>query len=300
MKGIVLAGGTGTRIWPATKVTSKQLLPVYDKPMIYYPISTLMLAGIRDILIITTPQDMANYRELLGDGSAFGITFQFAIQPKPEGLAQAFIIGEKFLGEDSCLMILGDNIFHGAGLGHELSRSLPESGAHIFTYQVSNPMDYGVLEIDKYNKPISIVEKPKKFVSNLAVTGLYFFDSNVTQIAKRVLPSDRGELEITSIIEEYLHSGELSFTMLTRGTAWLDTGNPRSLHDAASYIRVIEERTGLKIACLEEIAYSSGWINEKSLLESASKLGASEYGTYLGTLPEKLKDKPPRSTHQVG
>jgi len=300
VKGIVLAGGSGTRIWPVTKVTSKQLLPVYDKPMIYYPISTLMLAGIRKILIITTPRDIESYRELLGDGSAFGVAFKFATQPKPEGLAQAFIIGEEFLEEDSCLMILGDNIFHGAGLGHELPRSLPNSGSHIFIYEVSNPSDYGVLEIDKSNRPISITEKPKHFISNLAVTGLYYFDSKVTEIARKIVPSARGELEITSLIEEYLRFGELSFTMLSRGTAWLDTGNPRSLHDAASYIRVIEERTGLKIACLEEIAYSSGWIDEDLLLKSATKLGASEYGSYLRTLPIKLLDKRSQFSHKVG
>jgi glucose-1-phosphate thymidylyltransferase len=249
--------------------------------MIYYPISTLMLAGIKEILIITTPHDREAFEKLLGDGSAFGINFQYAIQPKPEGLAQAFIIGEEFLGGDSCLMILGDNIFHGSGLGHDLSRSLPTSGAHIFTYEVVNPGEYGVLEIDSLNRPISITEKPKTFISNLAVTGLYFFDSDVSKIARRVTPSPRGELEITSVIETYLKANNLTFTKLSRGTAWLDTGNPSSLHDAASYIRVIEERTGLKIACLEEIAFNQGWITENMLRNFASTFKMNDYGKYL-------------------
>ena len=272
MKGIVLAGGTGSRLWPITKSVSKQLLPVYDKPMIYYPISTLMLAGVREILIITTPDDQPAFKNLLGDGSNFGITFTYAVQPKPEGLAQALIIGEEFLAGDSCLMILGDNIFHGAGLGHELARSLPTSGAHIFTYEVSNPSDYGVLELDKDQRPISITEKPKQYVSNLAVTGLYFFDHQASAAAKTIEPSPRGELEITSLIEHYLRNQELTFTALTRGTAWLDTGNPNSLNYAAAYIRIIEERTGLKIACPEEIAYEQGWIRN------------NPYGNYLARL----------------
>jgi len=284
MKGIVLAGGTGSRLWPMTRVISKQLIPIYDKPMIYYPVSTLMLAGIREILIITTPHDKEAFQNLMGDGSAFGISIQYAIQPKPEGLAQAFIIGEEFLGEDSCMMILGDNIFHGSGLGHDLSRSLPTSGAHIFTYEVANPSEYGVLEIDDFGRPITITEKPKKFISNLAVTGLYFFDANVSMIAKAVTPSSRGELEITSVIEAYLKEENLTFTKLSRGTAWLDTGNPGSLHDAASYIRVIEERTGLKIACLEEIAWHNGWIDKK-ILEGQIQLNAkNSYGKYLEKL----------------
>jgi glucose-1-phosphate thymidylyltransferase len=265
MKGIVLAGGTGTRLWPITKSVSKQLLPVYDKPMIYYPISTLMLAGVREILIITTPDDQSAFKNLLGDGSNFGVTFTYAVQPKPEGLAQALIIGEEFLEGKTCLMILGDNIFHGAGLGSELSHSLPKSGAHIFTYEVSNPSEYGVLELDKNFNPVAITEKPKAHVSNLAVTGLYFFDQQAPSLAKEIKPSERGEIEITTLIEQYLKKKELTFTALTRGTAWLDTGNPNSLSDAASYIRIIEDRTGLKIACLEEIALSKGWITSSEI-----------------------------------
>ena len=284
MKGIVLAGGTGSRLWPITKSVSKQLLPVYDKPMIYYPISTLMLAGVREILIITTPDDQPAFKNLLGDGSNFGITFTYAVQPKPEGLAQALIIGEEFLAGDSCLMILGDNIFHGAGLGHELARSLPTSGAHIFTYEVSNPSDYGVLELDKDQRPISITEKPKQYVSNLAVTGLYFFDHQASAAAKTIEPSPRGELEITSLIEHYLRNQELTFTALTRGTAWLDTGNPNSLNDAAAYIRIIEERTGLKIACPEEIAYEQGWITLETLKQIIASFRNNPYGNYLARL----------------
>ena len=284
MKGIVLAGGTGSRLWPITKSVSKQLLPVYDKPMIYYPISTLMLAGVREILIITTPDDQPAFKNLLGDGSNFGVTFTYAVQPKPEGLAQALIIGEEFLAGDSCLLILGDNIFHGAGLGHELARSLPISGAHIFTYEVSNPSDYGVLELDKDRRPISITEKPKHYVSNLAVTGLYFFDHQASSAAKEIIPSPRGELEITSLIEQYLRNKELTFTALTRGTAWLDTGYPNSLNDAAAYIRIIEERTGLKIACPEEIAYQQGWINSEKLTQIIENFQNNSYGNYLARI----------------
>lgn len=281
MKGIVLAGGTGSRLWPITKSISKQLLPVYDKPMIYYPISTLMLAGIREILIITTPDDQKAFQNLLGDGSNFGVNFTYSIQSKPEGLAQALIIGEDFLAGDSCLMILGDNIFHGAGLGHELSRSLPTSGAHIFTYEVSNPSEYGVLALDEDEQPISITEKPKDFVSNLAVTGLYFFDENAAAIAKSVKPSPRGELEITAVIERYLKDNSLSYTALGRGTAWLDTGNPNSLHDAAAYIRIIEERTGLKIGCLEEIGLRNNWLSKKKLVETYQTNCSPAYAEYL-------------------
>jgi glucose-1-phosphate thymidylyltransferase len=280
MKGIVLAGGTGTRLWPITKSVSKQLLPVYDKPMIYYPISTLMLAGVREILIITTPDDQSAFKNLLGDGSNFGVTFTYAVQPKPEGLAQALIIGEEFLEGKTCLMILGDNIFHGAGLGSELSHSLPKSGAHIFTYEVSNPSEYGVLELDKNFNPVAITEKPKTHVSNLAVTGLYFFDQQAPSLAKEIKPSERGELEITTLIEQYLKKKELTFTALTRGTAWLDTGNPNSLSDAASYIRIIEDRTGLKIACLEEIALSKGWITSSEI----NLVTVNFYSSYLRKL----------------
>ena len=281
MKGIVLAGGTGSRLWPITKVISKQLLPVYDKPMIYYPLATLMLAGVRDILIITTPHDRSSFETLLGDGSQFGITLSYATQPKPEGLAQAFIIGEEFLNGDSCLMILGDNIFHGAGLGHQLQETLRSGGAHIFTYGVSDPSQYGVLNIDDAGNPVSIEEKPKKPTSNLAVTGLYFFDNQVSSIAKNVTPSARGELEITSVIDSYLKQGALTVTQLSRGAAWLDTGNPNGLHDAASYVRVIEERTGLKIGCLEEIAFRNGWLARSEIEKISLELPDSVYSKYL-------------------
>jgi glucose-1-phosphate thymidylyltransferase len=281
MKGIVLAGGTGSRLWPITKVISKQLLPVYDKPMIYYPLATLMLAGVRDILIITTPHDRSSFETLLGDGSQFGINLSYATQPKPEGLAQAFIIGEEFLAGDSCLMILGDNIFHGAGLGHQLQETLPSSGAHIFTYAVSDPYQYGVLNIDDGGNPVSIEEKPTDPTSNLAVTGLYFFDNQVSGIAKKVTPSARGELEITSVIESYLRQDALTVTQLSRGAAWLDTGSPSGLHDAASYVRVIEERTGLKIGCLEEISFRNNWISFDDLETRAKVLGNNSYSQYL-------------------
>ena len=281
MKGIVLAGGTGSRLWPITASVSKQLLPVYDKPMIYYPISTLMLAGIREILIITTPEDQKAFQNLLGDGTKFGISLQYAIQVKPEGLAQALTIGEKFLAGDTCLMILGDNIFHGVGLGHELSNSLPKNGAHIFTYEVSNPNEYGVLELNSYNQPISITEKPKIFISNLAITGLYFFDQQASNIAKDISPSDRGELEITSVLSEYLEKNQLTFSTLSRGIAWLDTGNPKSLNDASTYIRIIEERTGQKIACLEEISHSQNWLTKQDLINLQLKNSGSQYYEYF-------------------
>jgi glucose-1-phosphate thymidylyltransferase len=280
MKGIVLAGGTGSRLWPITRSVSKQLLPVYDKPMIYYPISTLMLAGVREILIITTPQDQKLFQDLLGDGSDLGIAFHYEKQSEPKGLAQAFTIGEKFLANEPCLMILGDNIFYGAGLGREIEKVLPSSGAHIFTYEVSNPREYGVLEINEIGQPVSIVEKPQQPRSNLAVTGLYYFDNDVTRVAKGIIPSARGELEITSIIDFYLKSGALTHTALSRGSVWLDTGNPNAINDAATYVRVIEERSGQKIACLEEIALANGWIDKKSLFEKYSKLNNS-YANYI-------------------
>jgi glucose-1-phosphate thymidylyltransferase len=281
MKGIVLAGGTGSRLWPITKATSKQLLPVYDKPMIYYPLSTLMLAGIRDILIITTPHDQLAFQELLGDGSQFGVNLYYEIQPKPEGLAQAFIIGENFLAGESCLMILGDNIFHGVGLGHKLAEKLPKEGAHIFTYEVSDPSQYGVLTLDKNGTPESISEKPKNPNSNLAVTGLYYFDHRVSDIAKKVTPSSRGELEIASIIECYLNKNELTRTHLGRGVAWLDTGNPEAMHDAATFVRVVEQRTGLKIACLEEIALEHNWVDRVQLESNIKSLGNGSYRSYV-------------------
>ena len=281
MKGIVLAGGTGSRLWPITRSISKQLLPVYDKPMIYYPISTLMLAGVQEILIITTPQDQSQFKLLLGDGSQFGVHFSYEIQIEAKGLAQAFTIGRNFLAGDSCLMILGDNIFHGAGLGREISKVLPNSGAHVFTYEVSNPSEYGVLKLLPDSDPEFVIEKPTEFVSNLAITGLYFFDEKVCDIADKVKPSQRGELEITSIISSYLNAGELGYTTLSRGSAWLDTGNPNSLSDACTYVRVIEERTGLKIACLEEIALRNSWLNEVEVLKIATQYGNSQYGKYL-------------------
>jgi glucose-1-phosphate thymidylyltransferase len=284
MKGIVLAGGTGSRLWPITRSVSKQLLPVYDKPMIYYPISTLMLAGIREILIITTAEDQNQFNLLLGDGSDFGIQIKYEIQHEPKGLAQALSIGRNFLEGESCMMILGDNIFHGAGLGREISKVLPQNGAHIFTYEVSNPSDYGVLRLGPEGKPESVTEKPKVYVSNLAVTGLYFFDSRASDIADQVTPSERGELEITSVISEYLIRGELGFTTLSRGSAWLDTGKPESLHDAASYVRVIEDRTGLKIGCVEEIAWRNGWLTDENLAKISDKFGNSQYGKYLNGL----------------
>jgi glucose-1-phosphate thymidylyltransferase len=284
MKGIVLAGGTGSRLWPVTKVVSKQLLPIYDKPMIYYPLSTLMLAGVQDILIITTPQDLDAFKVLLGDGSQLGISLSYVAQAKPEGLAQAFIIGEDFLNGDSCLMILGDNIFHGVGLGEELSKVLPENGAHIFTYEVADPSQYGILTLDQNGSPLSIEEKPTSSDSNLAITGLYFFDKDVAGIAKTVKPSKRGELEITAVIDQYLQNGTLGVTQLSRGTAWLDTGNHNLMQDAAAYIRIIEERTGLKIACIEEVSYRNGWISKVGLEVLAKSHGPSSYGKYLQSL----------------
>jgi glucose-1-phosphate thymidylyltransferase len=284
MKGIVLAGGTGSRLWPLTKSVSKQLLPVYDKPMIYYPISTLMLAGVREILIITTPGDQSAFQNLLGDGSKFGISLTYEIQPEPKGLAQAFTIGKDFIGSKSCLMILGDNIFFGSGLGQHLSKSLPKSGAHVFTYEVADPSVYGVLELDENGSPKSITEKPKTYVSSNAVTGLYYFDRRVTDIAAGVKPSNRGELEITSVIEHYLKSGELTYTHLNRGIAWLDTGNPDALHSASSFVKVIEERTGLKIGCIEEVAYQNGWMTQGDLVLRAKELGKNPYSEYLAKL----------------
>ena len=282
----MLAGGTGSRLHPLTKVASKQLLPIYDKPMVFYPIATLMLAGVREILIITTPADSQAFKLLLGDGSKFGVNFHYVVQAKPEGLAQALIIGEDFLLNGSCLMILGDNIFHGVGLGKELSRTLPGSGAHIFTYTVSNPSHYGILSLDERGRPISITEKPMNSLSNLAVTGLYFFDSRASEIAKSIAPSARGELEITSVIERYLLEDQLTYTHLSRGTAWLDTGTPKAMHDASTYVRVLEDRTGLKIACLEEIALSNGWISEQEIRDQISGT-VNDYNGYLSKLIQK-------------
>jgi len=281
MKGIVLAGGTGSRLLPLTLKISKQLLPVYDKPMVYYPISTLMLAGIREILIITTPQDLNIYESLLGNGDKLGVKFDYAIQSEPKGIAQAFTIAESFLSGDSCLLILGDNVFHGAGLGREITRNLPLSGAHIFTYEVRNPSEYGVLGVDSQNKPISITEKPTNFISNLAVTGLYFFDNCVVSIAKHSNMSMRGEFEIATVIEDYLKRNSLTVTNLSRGVAWLDMGTHQSLHEAAAYIRTFQERQGLLIGSPEEVAWRSGWISDLQLQNLGHELDATDYGKAL-------------------
>ncbi len=267
-----------------TRSVSKQLLPIYDKPMIYYPISTLMLAGIRDILIITTPHDLEQFKHLLGDGSDLGVYLQYATQLEPKGLAQAFTIGEKFLSGDSCLMILGDNIFHGVGLGRDIVTKIPTTGAHVFTYKVANPRQYGILELDKSGLPERVVEKPENTDSDLAVTGLYFVDSRATDFAKLVKPSRRGELEITSVLEQYLIRDELTYTSLSRGTVWLDTGTLNSMHDASAYIKVIEERTGIKVGCPEEIAFLNGWLTPSALRSIISTSGENSYSSYLQTL----------------
>lgn len=281
-KGIILAGGSGTRLYPLTMVTSKQLLPVYDKPMIYYPLSTLMLAGIRDILIISTPQDLPNFEKLLGDGSRYGINLSYKVQPSPDGLAQAFILGEEFIGNDNCAMILGDNIFHGNGLTKHLKKAVENEGrATVFGYYVDDPERFGVVEFDGNGKAISLEEKPMQPKSNYAVTGLYFYDNKVCEYAKKLKPSPRGEIEITDLNRIYLENGNLDVITLGRGYGWLDTGTVDSLTEAAEYVKVIETRQGLKIACLEEISYKNGWINKETLLESAEKYGKSPYGQHL-------------------
>lgn len=291
MKGIVLAGGTGSRLWPITWGVSKQLLPIYDKPLVHYPLSTLMLAGIREILLITTPHDQQSFVRLLGDGSSFGISLTYAMQENPDGLAQAFLIGETFIGDSNCALILGDNIFHGDGLGTQLKSLCDVIGAHIFAYKVNDPERYGVVEFDNVGKVRSIEEKPDTPKSSYVVPGLYFYDENVVEIAKQIKPSSRGELEITSINNFYLQSGLLNVTVLPRGTAWLDTGTFDSLISASLYVQILEERQGQKISCLEEIAWRNQWIDDSELLVLAKNFGSSPYGTYLSNLVN-AKDVP--------
>lgn len=284
MKGIILAGGTGSRLWPITQVISKQLLPLYDKPLIYYPLTTLMRLGIREILIITTPRDSATFKLLLGDGSQFGVSIQFEIQSKPEGLAHAFIIGEHFLQNQSCTLILGDNFFHWDDSRPLKIADISFEGGLIYGYKVSNPNLYGVVEVDSTGKPVSVEEKPTSAKSNIAITGLYTFDAKVSDIAKEMKPSQRGELEITSVIDCYLQNSQLELEILPEGTVWLDTGTPDSLLDAASYVQIIERRTGKKISCPEEVALRCGWIDESDILELLRKYGSNLYSEYLKRL----------------
>jgi glucose-1-phosphate thymidylyltransferase len=281
MRGIILAGGSGTRLHPITKGVSKQLLPVYDKPMIYYPLSILMMAGIQEVLIISTPQDTPAFERLLGDGSDFGIRIEYSVQPSPDGLAQAFLIGEEFIGDEKVCLVLGDNIFFGTGLGTALKGCVDVDGGHVFAYHVSNPSEYGVVEFDKNGKAISLEEKPLKPKSSYAIPGLYFYDNEIVSVAKSIKPSARGELEITTVNEEYLKRGKLSVTVLDRGTAWLDTGTTDSLMAAGEFVQVVEKRQGLKIGCIEEIAWRQKFISSEQLREIAEPLRKSGYGEYL-------------------
>jgi glucose-1-phosphate thymidylyltransferase len=284
MKGIILAGGTGSRLWPITRGISKQLLPVYDKPLVHYPLATLMLAGIREILLITTPEDKPAFQRLLSDGSTLGIQIQYAVQKKPDGLANAFLIGENFINGEKVALILGDNIFHGAGLGRQLESSTSVVGASIFAYKVNDPERYGVVEFSTDGKVVSIIEKPSHPKSKYAVPGLYFYDESVVEVARSIKPSERGELEITSVNQEYLKRRNLSVTILERGTAWLDTGTFESLHAAAAYVKIVEDRQGNKISCLEEIAWRKKWIDDRQLLLLAEKYQNNPYGLYLKNL----------------